>query len=176
MVHSTSTKLRCKGIVHDRIDDRGTWSEHGTRGYYVSPAYHHYRNYDCYMPTTKAKRTSNTVKFFPKHCPMPTASSSDRITMILTDLLAVLKNPYPAVPFLQQGTELNKGIRSLIFLDQNQSATAPRVAQSGRRPRVHPPVETSVAPQEPQDKRKTRATSARTHEIRRRKNIQRRSG
>ena len=158
----------CKVIVHDRIDDRGTWSEHGTRGFYISPALHHYRNYECYMPSTKAKRTSNTIKFFPKHCPLPTTSSSERIAMILTDLLAALKSPPPAVPFLQQGTELNEAIRalqSLLFLDQDQSARAPRVEQSSQRPRVHPPIEKSVAPPEPQDKRKTRPTSARTHEI-----------
>ena len=158
----------CKVIVHDRIDDRGTWSEHGTRGYYIGPALHHYRNYECYMPATKAKRTSNTIAFFPEYCKMPTTSSTDRLTMILADLLEVLQHPHPAVPFLQQGTELNEAIRSLqtlLFLDQDQSATATRVAQRDQRPRVQPLIETSVAPPAPQDKRMTRATTARTHDI-----------
>ena len=35
----------CKLIVHDRIDEQGTWSEHGARGFYIRPALRRYRNY-----------------------------------------------------------------------------------------------------------------------------------
>jgi len=113
----------CKLIVHDRIDEQGTWSEHGTRGFYIRSALEHYRNYICYVPTTCATRASNTIKFFPKVCTMPMTSATDRIYMILADLLTILKDPQPAVPFLHQGIELNEVIRTiqaLFFLDQDK--------------------------------------------------------
>ena len=78
--------------------------------------------------------------------------------MILADLLAVLKDLHPALPFLQQVTELNDTIRSiqlLLFMDQDKSATAPRVEPGSQRPMVEPTVETSIAPLEPRDKRTT---------------------
>ena len=170
----------CKVVVHDRIDDRGTWSEHGTRGFYIRPALKHYRNYDCYMPATRAARTSNTIKFFPTTCPFPTISSTDRIAMILTDLLAVLRDPPKSVPFLQQGTDLNEAIlrlQTLLFLDQNNNnntaidrnqfdnISAPRVKQGVARPRVQPRIETSVAPIISPHDRTTRSKTARRHAI-----------
>jgi len=97
---------------------------------------------------------------------MPTTSSADRLTMILTDLLGVFQKSHPAVPFLQQGTELNEAIRSLqslLFLYQDQNATAPSVTHPGRRPRVPLPVETSVEPLLSPNKQKIRSQTARTH-------------
>ena len=77
------------------------------------------------MPATRAARTSNTVKFFPKTCPFPILYSNDRLAMILTDLSVVLQDPPSSVPFfLQQGTDLNEAIhrlQTLLSLDQNDN-------------------------------------------------------
>ena len=55
----------CKVIIHDRTDERPSWADHSTRGFYVGPAMKHFRNYNVLMDTTKKIRQSNTVNFFP---------------------------------------------------------------------------------------------------------------
>ena len=44
----------CKIIIHDRTNERPAWANHGSRGFYVGPAFYHYRNYVCYMSETKS--------------------------------------------------------------------------------------------------------------------------
>ena len=55
----------CKIIIHNRTNERPSWSDHGSRDFYVGPAIKHYRNYVCFMSESKALRISNTVDFFP---------------------------------------------------------------------------------------------------------------
>ena len=59
----------CRVIIHGRANERPSSANHGTQGFYLGPANHHYRNYQCYKPGTKSIRVSNTVEFFPHHTP-----------------------------------------------------------------------------------------------------------
>ena len=70
----------------------------------------HYRNYSCYNLITKHKRISNTVEFYPHNFTMTKTSSTEKLTMVLTNLLEIPKQPQPATPFLDPGTDLNKSI------------------------------------------------------------------
>ena len=56
----------CALIIHERTDHRPAWANHGRKGFYISPAMHHYRNYKCYIPSTGGTRFSNTVVMDPK--------------------------------------------------------------------------------------------------------------
>ena len=47
----------CKIIIHDRTNERPIWAKYGFRGFYVRPAFHHYRNCVCYMSETKTLGT-----------------------------------------------------------------------------------------------------------------------
>ena len=96
--------------VHDRPVINGSWVDKGTEGFYVGPAPNHYINYTCYMPKTRAFCSSDTVEFSPHDCKMPKTSSTDQLAMIFTDLLDVLKRPYPVTPFLQKGTNINDAV------------------------------------------------------------------
>ena len=58
-----------KVIVHDQPDERRSWDDHGSRGFYVGSAIKHYRCYRCVMVATKATRVSNTAEFFPSITP-----------------------------------------------------------------------------------------------------------
>ena len=59
-------------LVYEDPQRRASWDPHGIEGWYVERALDHYRNYTCYIPTTNALRTSNTVSFFkPKHFELP---------------------------------------------------------------------------------------------------------
>lgn len=97
----------CKIIIHDRPKDRPSWAKHGTAGFYVGPAMQHYRNYTCYMPTTRHTRWSNTVEFFPTCCQLPKTSDTDRLNMTLQDIKDIITQPHGPRPYLQLGTEAN---------------------------------------------------------------------
>ena len=93
---STSTPFApvgCKIIIHNRINERPSWSDHGSRGFYVGPAIKHYGNYVCFMSESKSIHISNTVYFFPTTCADPTMSAAEQLSLIMIDLLDVLKAP-----------------------------------------------------------------------------------
>ena len=116
----------CKVIVHDRRGERGSWSNHGSHGFYIERAPHHYRNYTCYMRDTKQNRISNTVEFFPSHCSLPKVTPIDRLTLVLQDLHQVLSQPPSYFPFLNQGTDLHTAItaiQKILCLQVDDTAT-----------------------------------------------------
>ena len=67
----------CALIIHERIDQRPSWANHGPKGFYISPAMQHYRNYKCYIPSTRGTRFSNTDVMNPRQCALPTESPLD---------------------------------------------------------------------------------------------------
>ena len=107
--------IGCKIIIHNRTNKRSSLSDHGSRGFYVGPGIKHYRTFVCFMSETKAVRISNTVDFFPTTCADPTMTATDRLLLIMTDLLEVLKAPPTPSP---------------IFNSQRESATAITTLQS----------------------------------------------
>lgn len=124
----------CKVLVHDRTNERASWDNHGSPGFYIDRAPQHYRNYTCYMQKTKQNRISNTVEFFPTHCDIPKVTPMDRLTLILQDLHEAITTPSSSFPFLQQGTELHLALDTLqkiLCLDLDPSAiTAPVTSPS----------------------------------------------
>ncbi len=134
----------CKVVVHERPQERGTWADHGVAGFYIGPAMHHFRNYYCYIPTTRGERVSNTINFFPTHVGMPDTSSEDRLAQITQDLITVLQKPHPKTPFLDQGDKTSDAIAQLknIFRppqqdDTRDTASPPRVSETASQaPRV----------------------------------------
>ena len=121
--------LGCLIAVHERAQERGTWTDHGVKGYFIGPAKHHYRNYRVYIPATRGERTTDTIEFFPKHVQMPKTSSENRLASATEDLIAILKKPHPPTLFLDQGTKTNDAIRKLqeIFTPRQQNEASTRV-------------------------------------------------
>ena len=56
-------------IIHENPPIRQTWAPHGTDGWYVGPALHHYQCYRIWVPRTHAERIVDTISFFPKTIP-----------------------------------------------------------------------------------------------------------
>ena len=58
---------------------------------------------------------------------MPKTSSEDRLASATEDLVAILKKPHPATPFLNQGTKTNEAIKQLqeIFTPRQQNQNEP---------------------------------------------------
>jgi hypothetical protein len=102
-----------KVLVHDRTNERASWDNHGSPGFYIDRAPQHYRNYTYYMQKTKQNRISNTIEFFPTHCDIPKVTPMDRLTLILQDLHEAITTPPSTFPFLQQGTDLHLALDTL---------------------------------------------------------------
>ena len=103
----------CLVVAHKRPQDRGTWANHGVKGYFIGPAKHHYRNYHVYIPVTRGMRTTDTIEFFLHHIQMPMTSSEDRLAEATENLVEILQKSHPPTPFLDQGTRTNDAIREL---------------------------------------------------------------
>ena len=100
-------------VIHDRAAEQPSWADHGTQGFYIGPAKHHYRNYQCYIPGTKSIHVSNTVILFPRHTLITATSLSDKLLLVLQNPIDLLQHPSPPIPFPNYGTELHQCIRRL---------------------------------------------------------------
>ena len=75
--------------------ERNAWDNHGTPGFYINITPQHYRNHQCYMPTTMKTRISNTVEFLPAYGNLPTITPLDRFTMAIEDVVVeAQRDPY----------------------------------------------------------------------------------
>ena len=90
----------CLIVAHERPQDRGTWADHGVKGYFIGPAKHYYQNYNVYIPATRGMRITDTIKFFPQHVQMPKTSSEDRLAQATENLVEILQKSHPPTPFL----------------------------------------------------------------------------
>ena len=80
-----------KVLIHERADDRGSWSVHGKDGFYVGPKLNHYRCYEVLVTDTGGTRTSDTLAWYPTQCVMPGGSQVELITEALKDLTKWVK-------------------------------------------------------------------------------------
>ena len=83
-----------KGVAFETPDKRSSWATHGTLGWYIGPALHHYRCRKIQMTKTSATHVCDTVEFTPKQYKMPTLSSSDTAARTALELSEALKNPH----------------------------------------------------------------------------------
>ena len=58
----------CQVVVHKSPEAWATYANHGVEGFYCEPAMNHYRNYNCYIPETRAMQKGITVDFSQKMC------------------------------------------------------------------------------------------------------------
>ena len=103
----------CKVIVHDRHMERNAWDNHGTPGFYINITPQHYRNHQCYMPTTIKTRISNTVEFLPAYGNLPTITPLDRFTMAIEDVVEAQRDPYFLKLAAEAGTPENIASRTI---------------------------------------------------------------
>ena len=53
-----------KVLVHEKPQNRKTWSGYGTEAWYIGPSLEHYRCYKYYIPIICTERNADTVEFF----------------------------------------------------------------------------------------------------------------
>ena len=111
--HTSIAPAGCKVVIYDRTDERPSWANHGTRGYYVGPAMKHFRNYNVLMDTTKKIRQLNTVDFFPTTCEDPTITPTEILSLIIEDLLTMITDSLPMSPILPHSLGLTTAVEAL---------------------------------------------------------------
>ena len=73
----------------------------------------HFLNYSILMDTTKKIRQSNTVNLFPTTSDDPTITPTETLSLIIEDLLTVLKDLQPMSPFIPQLLGLTNAVKAL---------------------------------------------------------------
>ena len=89
------TKVR----IYETLDQRQSWAPHVVDGWYIGPAYKHYRCYQVYVPTMSSERIAKMLQFFPNKYPVPKLSSAHNTAQVSQELTKALLNPAPATPF-----------------------------------------------------------------------------
>jgi len=121
-------------VAHVKPSDRTTWSPHGLDGWYIGPALDSYRCYRIWIWETRAKRTCDTVEWFPTKVTLPYASSTDLIVAGIHDIVSALQNPSPASPLAPLTDNHVQALTQLITLltgiTNAKSAPTLRVATS----------------------------------------------
>ena len=88
-------------IIHEKPTTRQTWAPHGTDGWYLGPALHHYQCYRVWVPCTHAEHIVDTISFFPKAVPLPELTHKDAVIQAACELIHALQQPRFRGPLAQ---------------------------------------------------------------------------
>ena len=80
-------------VIREKPTNCQTWAPHGTDGWYLGPALHHYQCYRVWVPCTHAKRIVDTISFFPKAVPLPELTHKDAVIQAAQGLTHALQQP-----------------------------------------------------------------------------------
>ena len=82
-----------KDIMHENPKYCDSWDIHGEEGWYIGPALHHYRCYQCYCTSTNCPPFLDTVEFYPTVVEVPHPSSVDVAIQAALDFYQTLRHP-----------------------------------------------------------------------------------
>ena len=123
-------------LVHEKPDKRKSWAPHANDAWYIGPALEHYRNFRVYMRETQAERITDTLTWFPKHVPLPTATSTELIVAGLQDVVEELQNPTVPNSIINIDNTKRKTLQKIttmltnILLEGNDTTAPPRVTDT----------------------------------------------
>jgi Reverse transcriptase (RNA-dependent DNA polymerase) len=81
-----------KVLAHLKPDQRTTWAPHAFEGWYIGPAFEHYRCFQVWATDTRQIRIVNQLTWFPQR-PFPKLTSTDLLRATVEDLITILTNP-----------------------------------------------------------------------------------
>ena len=79
----------CQVVVHEKPSKRKSWSPPGIDGWYVGPAWDHYRCHEVYIPKTRAFRISDTIDFFPVNVALTPKTKQQQIEHLFKKLVKI---------------------------------------------------------------------------------------
>ena len=106
-------------LVHDKPDQRSTWSPHGLEAWYIGPALEYYRCFRCWVWDTRKERVCDTLRWHPARVRLPASSSTDTIILCLKDIAAALRHPAPRSPLAPLTDAQNKALRDIVTILNN---------------------------------------------------------
>ena len=93
-------------VVHSKPGERKSWAYYGKEGFYIGPAFHHYRCIEVFMPDTHATRFTDTARMIPDKIPIPHASLDDHLRATAEHLIKLIINKKkPIGPHVQSPTK-----------------------------------------------------------------------
>ena len=127
----------CRVLVHEKPQNRTTWSPHALDRWYVGPALDSYRCYHIWMWDTRTTpRICDTVAWFPTKVVLPTTSSTDLIATSLQDIAHALNHPTSPSPVTPLTATHKAAIQQLIEII---STVLPPVVSPTIQPHPVPP-------------------------------------
>lgn len=103
-------------LVHEKPNQRTTWSPHALDGWYVGPALNSYGCYNIWIWDTRAERVCDTVSWFPTKVAMPLASTNDLILAGVHDILHAIQNPIPPASLASLSPQHTKALTTLTTI------------------------------------------------------------
>ena len=100
-------------MINNSPGDREYWAQHGSPGWYTTPAMEHYICHKAYIPKKRAEIIFNTVEVFPYKISMPNISSTDDAIHVTQDLINLLEKPAPDSPLVTLRNIQNEALRNL---------------------------------------------------------------
>ena len=100
-------------IIHEKATTRQIWDPHGTDGWYLGPALHHYQCYRVWVPRTHAGRIVDTISFFPKAVPLPELTHKDAAMQAAHELIHALQQPCFRGPLAQFHDDYHTSLHEL---------------------------------------------------------------
>ena len=142
-------------IIHEKPTTCQTWAPHGTDGWYLGPALHHYQCYHVWVPRTHAERIVDTISFSPKGVPLPELTHKDAAIQAARKLTHALQQPSFRRPLAQFHDDHLTSLRELskIFhtIAPGVETIAPGVGTEIKtHPTRTPPPDAPITPTSPQ--------------------------
>ena len=119
-------------LVHENPTVRGSWSPHGTLGWYIGPSLSHYRCFKVFIPTTSAERITDTLAWFPTVVKMPTTVPDETTLAAAFDLSNALLHPSNS----RLSSTQRAALISLADIINQSTSTATRILDAFDEPRV----------------------------------------
>jgi hypothetical protein len=95
--------------VHEVAPIRESWGPHAVRGFYVGPAFKHYRCYTCWIPSTQKTRISDCIEWFPRGITTPSATPLKEVAAAAKDLGSTVSSrsrPHTPCLFVHQTRDI----------------------------------------------------------------------
>ena len=122
--------------IHDKPHKQLTYAPHSVNGWYLGPAVHHYRCYNCYNIDTGGDTTPYKISIFLEFMKTPNYSTRDMAIHDAADLAKALQTPRPESPF-QVGDAQIKAIRELYQIFDAETKIPNRDAPPPPPPQFH---------------------------------------
>ena len=105
-----------KVIVHEKTDNRRSWSPYVMYDWYIDPSMKNYGYVQCFMPTTSSLHNVYTLAFFPAAIPFPKTETEYYLQLSVGDISAILSKPITQLPLLTYGDTTTSPVESIASL------------------------------------------------------------